>query len=218
MKSCPKCQTENKESNLFCKQCGSKLSNSSFEDKKAKVLGGEKGSFPWGRVSLIIAVVVLGVVAYWIIQKSSATNPRIASQPKVAGNVDYSGQRIQMTEVGAKVENGKISIPLDVVKEKKIVRFEYNQQGVKVPLISYITQSGRIITAVGMCEPCQSTRFHIQGNKLVCNACYTEWELETLKGIQGGCLNYPPELIPSTIEKDQILIDQKVVIDWKPRV
>jgi hypothetical protein len=36
-----------------------------------------------------------------------------------------------MTDVSAKVENGKISIPLDVVKEKKIVRFEYEGNGLR---------------------------------------------------------------------------------------
>ncbi len=44
---------------------------------------------------------------------------------KVAERVDYTGQTIPMTDIQAKVENGKISIPLDVVKEKKMVRFEY---------------------------------------------------------------------------------------------
>ena len=49
------------------------------------------------------------------------------------------------------------------------------------------------------------------------NACNTEWSLETLKGIKGGCVNYPPEVIPSTVEKDRVLIEEKIVLDWKPR-
>jgi len=114
--------------------------------------------------------------------------------------------------------NGKISIPLDVVMEKKMVRFEYEGNGIRIPLLSYITQSGRVVTAVSMCEPCRSTRFHIKDKTIVCNACYTEWNLETLQGIKGGCLNYPPDIIPSKVEKNQILIDEKVVLNWKPRV
>jgi hypothetical protein len=31
-------------------------------------------------------------------------------------------------------------------------------------------------------------------------------------------MNYPPEIIPNTLEKDSIVIDEKVVINWKPRV
>ena len=67
-----------------------------------------------------------------------------------------------MTDVSANVENGKISIPLDMVKEKKMVRFEYKGNGVKIPIVSYITPAGKVVTAVSMCEPCRSTRFHIK--------------------------------------------------------
>ncbi len=168
-------------------------------------------------VSLVVVAFVLGGVAYWLIGGSSFTQSKIPSQ-KVTGRVDYTGQKVAMADVQAKVENGKISIPLDAVIEKKLVRFEYEGQGLKIPLLSYITLSGRVVTAISMCEPCRSTRFHIKDRAMVCNACYTEWNLEDLKGIKGGCLNYPPEVIPNTVEKGRVLIDEKVVVNWKPRV
>jgi uncharacterized membrane protein len=160
----------------------------------------------------------LAGIGYWVIQGNTGTNPKVSSQPKVDSSVNYTGQTIRMADIQAKVQNGKISIPLDVVKEKKMVRFEYQANGVSVPLLSYITPSGKVVTAVSMCEPCRSTRFHINDKKIVCNACATEWNLETLKGIQGGCLNYPPDVIPSTIDKGRIQIDEKIVTQWKPRV
>ena len=220
MKACPKCQTKNQDSSQFCKKCGVKLSDSTFQDKKEKVLGEKKGKLSWGVVSLAVAaVVVLAGFAYWLIQRDNASpDPRVSSQPKVSGNVNYNGQKISMTDVPAKLENGKISIPVEAVLEKKIVRFEYEGNGTKIPLLSYVTQTGKLVTAVSMCEPCRSTRFHIRDKILVCNACGTEWNLETLKGIQGGCLNYPPDVIPSTIVKDKIQIDEKIVTQWKPRV
>ena len=192
------------------------MTGSSFKDKREKVLG-EKKKSPWLFVSLIVIAVVLGGVAFWIIQGKTTTNPKIASQQKVMERVDYAGQTVSMTDIVAKVENGKISIPLDVLKEKKMVRFEYEGKGVKIPLLAYVTLAGRVVTAISMCEPCRSTRFHIQDKTLVCNACATEWNLETLKGIQGGCMNYPPEVIPSTVGKDRVLIEEKVVLGWKPR-
>ena len=218
MNACPKCQTKNQDSSLFCRKCGFQLSGSSFQDKKEKVLGEKKRKHLWIPISLTVVAAVLVVVGYWVIQGSTGANPGVSSQPRVSEKVDYAGQTIRMVDISAKVEKGKISIPLDVVKEKKMVRFEYEGNGVKVPLLAYITESGKVITAVSMCEPCRSTRFHISDNKIVCNACATEWNLETLKGIQGGCLNYPPDVIPSTIEKDRIQIDEKVVTKWKPRV
>jgi uncharacterized membrane protein len=218
MKACPKCQTKNQESSRFCKKCGFQLSDSLFQDKKEKVLGNKKRRSYWVPLSLAVIAVVLAGVAYWVIKGGREADPRISSQPKVSDRVDYAGQTIRMTDIQAKVEKGKISIPLDVVKEKKMVRFEYKNNGLRVPLLSYITQSGRVVTAVSMCEPCRSTRFHIEDKKIVCNACGTEWNLETLKGIQGGCLNYPPDIIPSTLEKGQIQIDEKIVTQWRPRV
>ena len=99
-----------------------------------------------------------------------------------------------------------------------MVRFEYEGNGLKIPLLAYVTSAGRVVTAISMCEPCRSTRFHIKDTSLFCNACNTEWNLETLRGIQGGCLNYPPDVIPSTIVQDHIEIDEKTIAQWKPRV
>jgi hypothetical protein len=217
MKRCPRCETKNEDSSNFCKQCGSELSSPSFQDKRRKVLGEGKKKFSWMSLSLAIFALVLGGTGYWFIWGSSSTRSNILSQ-KVTERVDYTGQTVAMTDIQVKVENGKISVPLDVVMEKKIIRFEYEGHGLRIPLLSYITLAGRAVTAISMCEPCQSTRFHIKDKTLVCNACYTEWNLESLKGIKGGCMNYPPEIIPSTVEKGKILIDEKVVLDWKPRV
>ena len=218
MKACPKCRAENEETNRFCKNCGIDLSGSSFQDKKEKVLGRKKGGPSWAIILLIVIAITLGGVAYWIVQGNSNANPKVSTQPKVSGKVDYTDQTIRMANVQAKVENGKIVIPVHVVKENKFVRFEYEGKGLKIPLYAYLTMAGRVVTGISMCEPCKSTRFRISDRKLVCNACDTEWHLETHKGIKGGCMNYPPEIIPSVIEKDSIVIDEKVVLNWKPRV
>jgi uncharacterized membrane protein len=161
---------------------------------------------------------ILGVIGYRQLQRKSALDPRMSNLPKVSREVSYASQAIDMTDIEATVENGRISIPIDVVLEKKIVRFEFENNGSKFPLLAYVTPSGKAVTAMSLCEPCQSTRFHIQKKTMVCNACATEWKLETLQGIRGGCLNYPPDLIPSTIENGRIWIDENVVLQWRPRV
>src|SRR4030042_2487319 len=216
MKVCPECRTKNDDVSNFCKKCGFLMAGASFMDKREKVLG-EKKKAPWICISFIVIALLLGGVAFWISRGKPTPKPKIASQQKVMERVDYAGQTVSMTDIVAKVENGKISIPLDVLKEKKMVRFEYEGKGVKIPLLAYVTLAGRVVTAISMCEPCRSTRFHIQDKTLVCNACATEWNLETLKGIQGGCMNYPPEVIPSMVEEDRALIEEKVVLGWKPR-
>jgi len=136
-------------------------------------------------ISLAVIAIAVGGIAYWLVRGDSGANSKVSSQPKVSEKVDYTGQTIAMTDVSVKVENGKISIPVETVLEKKMVRFEYEGNGVKIPLLSYITRNGKVITAVSMCEPCRSTRFHIKGATLVCNACATEWNLDTLKESRG---------------------------------
>jgi len=145
-------------------------------------------------------------------------DPRASSAPPVTGKTESTGQQIRMTDISAKVEKGKIIVSLDVVREKGIVRFEYENNGNKIPLLSYITPSGKVVTAVSVCEPCRSTKFHLRDKSVVCNACFAEWDIETLRGIKGGCLKYPPDAVPNKVENGQILIDEKIVAEWKPRV
>ncbi len=168
--------------------------------------------FPVAIVCLIMGALISGPTP-----GDTQADPRSSSAPPVTGKIETTGQQIRMTDITGKVENGKISIPLDVVKEKKIVRFEYEANGVRIPLLSYITPTGKVVTAVSVCEPCRSTKFHLRDKSVVCNACFAEWDIETLRGIKGGCLKYPPDVVPNKIEKGQILIDEKVVAQWKPR-
>jgi uncharacterized membrane protein len=216
MKDCPECRTKNEDASQFCKKCGFLLAGSLFKEKSERALGKKKKT-PSLLISLIVMVIVLGGVAFWIIEAKTTANSKMGWQPKVMDRVDYSGQTVPMADIAARVENGRICIPLDLVKQKKMVRFEYEGNGVRIPLLAYVTLAGRVVTAISMCEPCRSTRFHIQDKVLVCNACNTEWSLETLKGVSGGCMNYPPEVIPSTVEKGSVLIQEKLVLGWKPK-
>lgn len=123
---------------------------------------------------------------------------------------------IAMTEVTAKVANDKITVSESAIKNNDFIRFEY--QGVStVPLLAYTGPSGKIITAVSVCEPCESTHFHIKNNTLVCDACGTVWELETHKGVSGGCMDYPPAILNNTINGGQVEISEILVSSWKPR-
>jgi uncharacterized protein len=218
MKICPKCQTKNQESSNFCKTCGVKITGSQFQDKKEAVMDGKKTHFTLLTISMVVLALALGFVAYLIVSGGPVQDGSASAQPAVAANIDYAGQKISMADVQATVRNGKVSVPLDVVLEKRMLRFEHQVRGEAVPLLAYVTQNGKVVTAVSMCEPCRSTRFHIEGKTLVCNACGTRWSLDTLKGISGGCLNYPPDVIPSAVENGVIQIDQKSVEQWKPRV
>jgi hypothetical protein len=108
-------------------------------------------------------------------------------------------------------------LPLDVVKEKKFVKFDYAGSNYSTPLLAYLTEDGKAVTAISLCEPCDSKDFHIIGNSLICNSCGTTWDLNNLDAISGSCSKYPPDPIPSKVVGNEIQIDEYAVTSWVRR-
>ncbi len=227
MKECPQCGAKNKSSSKFCKKCGEALTAvpSSFQDKREMVVG--KKSHAWLWLLAVVAVCTLAASYFYFSRSYKADEsaaPKLAAPPTAAGGAvgvaeaGSAAKRIDMSDVKATVKDGLLQFSLAEVKSKGIIYSEYQKGGKKVPLTAYITPKGKLVTAVSMCEPCRSTRFHIEGKNLVCNACNTVWTLEELKGISGGCLKYPPDVIAHTLDGDNIKIKEADILAWKPRV
>ncbi len=188
----------------------------SAEAKRDRVLG-EKKKFPLVKIVVIFAAAMVPL-AWFVLRQSPDAGSANAAGTKVMDKVSYRNQNIAMTRIEAAVVSGSITIPIDLVKGKKLVSFEYTSGRKQVPLMAYITPSGKLVTAVSMCEPCRSTKFHIEDEQMVCNACGTRWTLEGLQGVSGGCLTYPPDVVAHSIGGGKITIPEKIVSDWKPRV
>ncbi len=172
------------------------------EDDRKRSGGGLKPTtiFAIGGVVAVVVIVFALTVGFGGAQSASASVIQQASTD------------------AATVANGKVSIPVDEVKAKKIVYWDYNVNGKKVPLMAYVTPSGAVKMAVRICEPCNGFSFRIEGNKIICNVCGTQWDLETLKGISGGCQGYPPDFLSSTIENGNLTVDEAKVTAWKARL
>lgn len=184
------------------------------QEKRDRVLGQQKKGVSWKPLAALAALAAF-VVGLVFARTWSPVHTEMVRQQKVAEGIDYRGQQVRMTEITSQVRDGRVVLPLSEIKEAKLIRTTYGPR--TLPLLAYISPSGRVITAVSMCEPCRSTRFHIQDNVLVCNSCFTKWDLESLSGIQGGCLNYPPDVLSSVVEGDDVLIDEHLVLNWQPR-
>lgn len=226
MKECPQCGAKNKESNKFCKKCGQALTVSapSFQDKREKVVG--KKSYTWLWLLGVVALcTVLASYFYFSSSKkagesgtSQFTTPSAGQTGAVSlAEAGPTVKKLDMTEIKTTVKDGFLQFSLAEVKSKGLIYCEYQKGGKKIPLTAYVTPKGKLVTAVSMCEPCRSTRFHIEGKNLVCNACNTIWTLEDLKGISGGCLKYPPDVIVHSLEGDNIKIKEADILAWKPR-
>ena len=145
-------------------------------------------------------------------------DPVIAAQPDVAMASTYASANLDQQPVTSRVEGGKIIISLNSVLDKKIVAFDYPSENTIIPLLAYISNDGKLVTCIRLCEPCNSHVFRIEGTELACGNCETHWKLSNLEGTKGSCQKFPPAPIPSVVVGSEIQIDEAVVKNWKMRI
>lgn len=135
--------------------------------------------------------------------------------------------RLSETPVTPEFKDGKIYVDLAAVDKGGLVDFEIPNQTVRLsngatfdslPVIAYVAPTGKVVAAVSFCEPCAGNSFHITGNRLVCNVCGTEWSLEKLQGLSGGCTKYPPEQVSFSVEGGRMVLDEQQLRSWVPRL
>jgi hypothetical protein len=153
------------------------------------------------RNTMVVGAALLVLVIYWgSTQLGGSSYP-----PEVAGYF-YEGATYSP-------ETGRVTVPEELVEQNKMVfvdlklenpvdEFTYigreiilttYRGGEYLPLIVIETPKGETFSGIRTCEPCSGFSFHIvQGKYLSCDACGTLWDIETLRGVSGGCLDYPP--------------------------
>lgn len=173
----------------------------------------------------LVGILVLGIVvfaAFKIFGKSAVPEWVVN-----VGEQDYSGKYIDPVKIEIEESGGQVVIDLNKVKSNKVVTFDVPdvnfvlQNGTPfdyVPILGYVSPNGNIIFATSLCEPCSGITFHVEGEQLVCNSCGTRWYLEDLKGISGGCPEYPPEMFQYTVQGDKVMINKAYLQSWQPRV
>lgn len=217
-KFCKECGQRLKQDSKFCGECGSEieLSTTRNANKRQQVLGKKKSKFQI--VNLILIVAFAGIIYLYFAGSSTKEEKIINNQPEVSGDYSYPAAPTRMAKIETIQKNGKIILPLDIVQKQKFVSFEYVGKNNRIPLLAYVSEAGKLVTAIRMCEPCNSKSFHIRAGILICDACGTTWKLENLDAISGGCSKYPPDPIPSKIEGNKIIINESSVVGWNRRI
>lgn len=167
-----------------------------------------------------LVTVIIMISAYFVFAKDDSTSSSVKAAADIGQTMNYSSNdKLEQFIVESKVENGKAIVTnLSTIKDKKFIWTEYKANGKRIPLTAFVQPNGKVMVAVSFCEPCKGETFHISGNQIVCNICGTVWDLQTLKGISGGCQAYPPEALTYTLNGDNLEIPQSVLDAWAPRV
>ena len=221
---CSNCGDPRREGSKFCPSCGMEFKGNLIRPEESLIASAGSSSRKQmsGRAKLVYSSVGLAVlVGFFFIFATHITeqpHPIIEKQQTIAMGTLYTGQQITQHPAQARVEDGKITIALSLLLEKKMLEFDYNSSTTVVPLLAYISNEGKLVTSIRFCEPCNSKSFEIDGKDLVCGNCGTRWNLNNLRGISGNCQKYPPAPIPSEITGREIQIDEKLVANWKLRI
>ena len=224
---CTWCGTALEKEARFCTQCGKEISEhgsaesvrpAAFSDKRQKVLEGDKNSRDKNIIYIGLALFALLGFMLFLDSLPSMVNPVVERQPVISEPFDYPATPVRMRSAPVETRDGKIIFKLADLKKNKFLRFDYSSGTSTLPLLAYISEEGKVITAVSVCEPCNSTSFHIKGEQLVCNSCGTTWEVNSLNGVSGSCQKFPPDAVPSVVVGDEVHIDEQAVASWRRRI
>jgi hypothetical protein len=215
MRRCGKCGSEVQEAVSFCPQCGNKMTDAGAEQKPAA-----KRTKPRVRIiALVLTVVVLGGgLATYLKVLLREYHPVIEAQPSVVVPIMYGiEQQIPSQLITARMKDGQIVIPLKAVMDFKLVRFFDPEEIQPIPILSYITPEGKVVTSMSKSEHCQSTDFYLKGHNIHCASCPSYWNMSSLEAY-ACCQKYYPDPIPSTLVGEEIRIDISAVRNWKSRL
>ncbi|MFZ3171208.1 MAG: Fe-S-containing protein [Carboxydocellales bacterium] len=167
-----------------------------------------------------VVVVIMAIGVFMFSKSTSGTDTQAVN----VGATEY--QTAEFAKIAASESGGDVVINLNEIKTKQTTTFEV--PGISftlnngttfnsLPLLAYVSPQGNVVVATSLCEPCSGITFHVEGDQLVCNACGTRWTLDSLQGVSGGCLKYPPETVKYTVQGDNLIIKKADLQNWKPR-
>ena len=140
---------------------------------------------------------------------------------QVAATRSYVGEFISMTAIEPNLEAQTVKLSLDEIDKNNIVFFEVeNNENQPVPLMAYITPSGRLFVGSSLCEPCKGRTFSLAGETLVCDTCRTTYDVENHEYISGSpvCGKYPPVNMNPKVVNGEVIIQLEDILSWRSRI
>lgn len=221
---CSQCGTGQKENAKFCTQCGNSLDRitSAQPDTTSinkRTVPPKKDPMPKVKMAIVglfgIIIVILFIIFYNYL--TIEEHDVIAAQPVVADGLFYENRTVEMVDVTSHVRDGYLIFSLGDVFEHELVRVEYISGTATIPVLSYISPKGKLVTAISISEPCNATRFTIIDGAIKCNNCDAKWEVGTMKALS-CCPNNYPDPINSEIIGDEVRVAVSTLENWRRRL
>jgi len=162
------------------------------------------------KIILSTAVIFVAVlVVYILVSKPSAIVKGVFyNEPSIEGTKVYfpydflNDNKLVFIDVKLRDKVSSVSF------QNRVIPLGIYRDGEYLPLLALLTPSGKVLVGIRVCEPCGSFSFHVSESKyIVCDACGTMWDIETLAGVSGGCVNYPPPRLPVSVNGGSVWID-----------
>lgn len=169
-------------------------------------------------VAIVILLSVVGGVQVWSYYHEPEEVQYFGEA--VADPRSYKGKIRKMTEINPELEENELKFSLHKVDRHDIVFFEIERKDeVSVPVMAYITPTGRLFVGVSFCEPCGGTSFSLAGEALLSEKCRTLFHIEDHSFVSGSrrCREYPPQPLDYKLEQEMIAIPLEDVKEWEPR-
>ena len=210
-KMCQLCGSAIEAEAEACPQCGAKILDQGDTDSRTAPVG--KGLTRRILQVAIPIVVLIGMYSYYS-DAFREYHPVVAKQPEVSAP-DQTG-KVSSTIVQARIEGPFMIVSLKEVQENGVVRFFDPELVQEIPVIAYLTSSGRLVTAMSISEGCRSRDFYIEGENIHCANCPSYWNASSLEAY-ACCQKYYPDPIPSTLLGDEVRIELETVRSWQAR-
>ena len=217
---CTQCDKPIKQNSRFCPQCGSPVQDGYVsEESKTKNRKLETRHHTSITKTVIVGLfaMIIGILFLVVFQFITFEEHRvIAQQPVVSDPEVYTSDPVGMTEIDGVNRDGFFVLSLDDIKNNRFTRAWYDAPTTELPVISYISTKGRVVTAIGITEPCGNSDYTIVHEHIHCGSCNGEWDMNSMKAF-GSCPTYNPDPIPSKVDGNKVLIAVNDLNSWNRR-
>jgi hypothetical protein len=173
-------------------------------------------------VTLIAVIVIAASIAL------SSQPSQQEGQQQTGGSYPQNAAPVTYNSPAVSQDGSQVTVPVSSVNSSKLVFVDlklktpmqtleyqgrtvplaYYRNGEYLPLVLISTPSGNTVAGIRTCEPCGSFSFHIvKGTNLKCDTCGAEWRLEDFAPASGGCADYPPPKLSTSVNGGNVDVD-----------